>query len=34
LAKPAGTDNEKRTLREFKETSERAFLVGKLRENG
>ena len=33
-AKPAGTDNEKGTLREFKETSERAFLVGKLRENG
>ena len=33
-ARPAGTDNEKGTLREFKETSERAFLVGKLRENG
>jgi two-component system nitrogen regulation response regulator NtrX len=33
-AKAAGTDNEKGTLREFKETSERAFLVGKLRENG
>jgi two-component system nitrogen regulation response regulator NtrX len=33
-AKQTGTDNEKGTLREFKETSERAFLVGKLRENG
>ena len=33
-ARPAGTDNDKGTLREFKETSERAFLVGKLRENG
>jgi two-component system, NtrC family, nitrogen regulation response regulator NtrX len=33
-AKPAAADNEKGTLREFKETSERAFLVGKLRENG
>jgi two-component system nitrogen regulation response regulator NtrX len=33
-ARAAGTDNEKGTLREFKETSERAFLVGKLRENG
>ena len=29
-----GSDGEKGTLREFKETSERAFLVGKLRENG
>jgi two-component system, NtrC family, nitrogen regulation response regulator NtrX len=29
-----GSDSEKGTLREFKETSERAFLVGKLRENG
>jgi len=29
-----GGDGEKGTLREFKETSERAFLVGKLRENG
>ena len=29
-----GNDGEKGTLREFKETSERAFLVGKLRENG
>jgi two-component system nitrogen regulation response regulator NtrX len=33
-AKAAGVDNDKGTLREFKETSERAFLVGKLRENG
>ena len=33
-ARPAGADNDKGTLREFKETSERAFLVGKLRENG
>jgi two-component system, NtrC family, nitrogen regulation response regulator NtrX len=33
-ARAAGSDNEKGTLREFKETSERAFLVGKLRENG
>jgi two-component system nitrogen regulation response regulator NtrX len=35
-AKPAGSDNEKErpgTLREFKESAERAFLVGKLREN-
>jgi two-component system, NtrC family, nitrogen regulation response regulator NtrX len=34
--KPAGPDNEKErpgTLREFKESAERAFLVGKLREN-
>jgi len=29
-----GSEGEKGTLREFKETSERAFLVGKLRENG
>jgi two-component system nitrogen regulation response regulator NtrX len=33
-AKAPNADNEKGTLREFKETSERAFLVGKLRENG
>jgi two-component system nitrogen regulation response regulator NtrX len=34
-AKAAGAaEGEKGTLREFKETSERAFLVGKLRENG
>jgi len=35
-AKPAAPDNEKNpgTLREFKESAERAFLVGKLRENG
>ncbi len=33
-AKAAGPDNEKGTLREFKESSERAFLVGKLRESG
>ena len=35
-AKPQAADNEKSpgTLREFKESSERAFLVGKLRENG
>jgi two-component system nitrogen regulation response regulator NtrX len=36
-AKPATSDNEKErpgTLREFKESAERAFLVGKLRENG
>ncbi len=35
-AKAAGSDNEKDppgTLREFKESAERAFLVGKLREN-
>src|SRR5687767_15052739 len=34
--KPAGPDNERNagTLREFKESAERAFLVGKLRENG
>ena len=34
--KPQQPDNEKSpgTLREFKESSERAFLVGKLRENG
>jgi len=35
-AKPATSDNEKErpgTLREFKESAERAFLVGKLREN-
>jgi two-component system, NtrC family, nitrogen regulation response regulator NtrX len=35
-SKPAGPDNEKErpgTLREFKESAERAFLVGKLREN-
>ncbi len=34
--KPQGPDNEKNpgTLREFKESAERAFLVGKLRENG
>ena len=34
--KPQAPDNEKSpgTLREFKESSERAFLVGKLRENG
>jgi two-component system, NtrC family, nitrogen regulation response regulator NtrX len=34
--KPQTTDNEKNpgTLREFKESAERAFLVGKLRENG
>ena len=33
--KPAASDNEKNlnTLREFKESAERAFLVGKLREN-
>jgi two-component system nitrogen regulation response regulator NtrX len=33
--KPQATDNEKNpnTLREFKESAERAFLVGKLREN-
>jgi two-component system nitrogen regulation response regulator NtrX len=35
-ARAAGPDNEKNpgTLREFKESAERAFLVGKLRENG
>jgi two-component system, NtrC family, nitrogen regulation response regulator NtrX len=36
-ARPGGPDNEKDklgTLREFKESAERAFLVGKLRENG
>jgi two-component system nitrogen regulation response regulator NtrX len=35
-SKPQAPDNEKNpgTLREFKESSERAFLVGKLRENG
>jgi two-component system nitrogen regulation response regulator NtrX len=35
-AKAAAPDNEKNpgTLREFKESAERAFLVGKLRENG
>jgi two-component system nitrogen regulation response regulator NtrX len=36
-AKPATPDNDKErpgTLREFKESAERAFLVGKLRENG
>src|SRR5262245_2885779 len=33
-AKAPNAENEKGTLREFKETSERAFLVGKLRENG
>jgi two-component system nitrogen regulation response regulator NtrX len=33
-AAAGGGDGEKGTLREFKETSERAFLVGKLRENG
>jgi two-component system, NtrC family, nitrogen regulation response regulator NtrX len=35
-AKTAAPDNEKNsgTLREFKESAERAFLVGKLRENG
>ena len=35
-AKPSASDNEKNspgTLREFKESAERAFLVGKLREN-
>jgi two-component system nitrogen regulation response regulator NtrX len=32
--KAQGADNDKGTLREFKESSERAFLVGKLRENG
>jgi two-component system, NtrC family, nitrogen regulation response regulator NtrX len=34
--KPQPSDNEKNpgTLREFKESAERAFLVGKLRENG
>jgi two-component system nitrogen regulation response regulator NtrX len=32
--KGPATENDKGTLREFKETSERAFLVGKLRENG
>jgi two-component system nitrogen regulation response regulator NtrX len=32
--KSPATENDKGTLREFKETSERAFLVGKLRENG
>jgi two-component system nitrogen regulation response regulator NtrX len=35
-SKPAASDNEKErpgTLREFKETAERAFLVDKLREN-
>jgi two-component system nitrogen regulation response regulator NtrX len=32
--KPSGPDNEKGTLREFKESAERAFLVGKLRESG
>jgi two-component system, NtrC family, nitrogen regulation response regulator NtrX len=34
-ARPQGADNEKNlnTLREFKESAERAFLVGKLREN-
>jgi two-component system, NtrC family, nitrogen regulation response regulator NtrX len=32
--KSAVAENDKGTLREFKETSERAFLVGKLRENG
>jgi len=37
-ARPAATDNEMKggagTLREFKETAERQFLVEKLRENG
>ena len=36
-AKPAAVEGEKErpgTLREFKESSERAFLVEKLRENG
>jgi two-component system, NtrC family, nitrogen regulation response regulator NtrX len=35
-AKPQTTDNDRNpgTLREFKESAERAFLVGKLRENG
>src|SRR5688572_18494340 len=34
--KPQGPDNDRNpgTLREFKESAERAFLVGKLRENG
>jgi two-component system nitrogen regulation response regulator NtrX len=32
--KAQGADTDKGTLREFKESSERAFLVGKLRENG
>jgi two-component system nitrogen regulation response regulator NtrX len=32
--KAQGADNDQGTLREFKESSERAFLVGKLRENG
>ena len=35
-ARAPGPDNDKNpgTLREFKESAERAFLVGKLRENG
>ena len=33
-AKASGTESDKGTLREFKESSERAFLVGKLRESG
>jgi two-component system nitrogen regulation response regulator NtrX len=35
-SRPQPSDNERNpgTLREFKESSERAFLVGKLRENG
>jgi two-component system nitrogen regulation response regulator NtrX len=36
-ARPGGPDNDREkpgTLREFKEAAERAFLVGKLRENG